>query len=332
MGTTLAGSSLIFIAPFSLCRCRTSVSFTYRAVSETKVGQHLRDLQLPLEFDYAQAFSRNRGWVTGSEQDSLRNKRIAIAGLGGVGGAHLITLARLGIGAFHLADYDTFDMPNINRQTGAGVRSLGRRKTNTLKEMALDINPELRLKVFEEGVTSDNIGEFLNGVDLYVDGLDFFAFSAREMVFAACANRGIPATTVAPMGMGAALLNFLPGQMTFEQYFGWQGCTEHEMALRFLIGLSPSMLQRPYLVDQTTVDLKTGRGPSTAMACALCAGIAGTEALKILLKRGNVSAAPHGIHFDAFRNRAVKTWRPWGNRNPLQRLALAIARRKLGAR
>jgi molybdopterin/thiamine biosynthesis adenylyltransferase len=282
------------------------------------------------EFDYEQAFSRNIGWVTRAEQQTLRTKRIAIAGLGGVGGAHLMTLARLGVGAFNLADFDTFDVPNINRQTAAGVQNLGRRKTDVLCEMALDVNPGLQLKVFPEGVTEKNLGAFLDGVDLYVDGLDFFAFSARAMVFAECAKRGVPATTVAPLGMGAALLNFLPGHMTFEQYFGWQGCTESEMALRFLIGLAPARLHGNYLVDPAAIDLKAHRGPSTSMACALCAGVAGTQALKILLKRGPVMAAPHGLHFDAYRNKMVTTWRPWGWRNPLQRIALSIARRKMG--
>ena len=62
------------------------------------------------------------------------------------------------------------------------------------------------------------------------------------------------------------------------------------------------------------------------MACQLCAGIAGTEALKILLGRGHVLAAPWGMHFDAYRNVMKRTWRPMGNRNPIQRLAIRIAR------
>ena len=102
------------------------------------------------------------------------------------------------------------------------------------------------------------------------------------------------------------------------------------MAVRFLIGLSPGLLQRRYLVDPSAVDFRARKGPSTPMACDLCAGIAATEALKILLGRGRVSSAPTGIHFDAYRNRLVTTRRPGGNRNPLQRLAIAIARRQLG--
>ena len=281
-------------------------------------------------FNYEQAFSRNIGWLTSVEQQSLRGKRIAIAGLGGVGGAHLLTLTRLGIGAFHVADFDAFDIPNFNRQAGAMMSSVGRRKTEVLAAMARDINPDLHIKVFEEGVTEQNVDTFLDGVDIYVDGLDFFAFSARSMLFPACARKGIPATTAAPLGMGVAVLNFLPGGTTFEEFFRWKGCSEDEMALRFLIGLSPAMLQRGYLVDRSAVDFKARKGPSTPMACELCAGVAATQVLKILLRRGDLMAAPHGLHFDAYRNKMVKTWRPWGNRNPVQRLALAIARRQLG--
>jgi molybdopterin/thiamine biosynthesis adenylyltransferase len=283
------------------------------------------------EFDYGQAFSRNIGWVTRAEQQVLRGKRVAIAGLGGVGGSHLLTLSRLGIGSFHLSDFDTFDLPNFNRQAGAMMSSLGRKKAEVVTSMALDINPELKISLFEEGVGAQNVDAFLEGVDLYVDGLDFFAFSARQAVFDACARRKVPATTVAPLGMGAALLNFLPGQMTFEEYFRWNGCSEAEMALRFFVGLAPARLQQGYLVDPSSIDFKGRKGPSTAMGCQLCAGVAATEALKILLGRGNVVAAPRGVHFDAYRNKVVTTWRPGGNRNPLQRLAVAVGRRKLGA-
>lgn len=281
------------------------------------------------EFNYERAFSRNIGWVTESEQQTLRRKRVAIAGLGGVGGAHLLTLTRLGIGAFHIADFDTFDIPNFNRQAGAMISSLGRRKTEVLSEMARNINPEVQLTIFEKGVNEQNLDAFLNGVDLYVDGLDFFAFSARKAVFPGCAQRGIPATTAAPLGMGAAVLNFLPGGMTFEEYFRWDGCSDDEMALRFLIGLSPAMLQRGYLVDRGAVDFKARKGPSTPMACEICAGMAATQALKILLGRGKLITAPRGLHFDAYRNKMVTTWRPGGNRNPIQRLALWIAAKQV---
>ncbi len=282
-------------------------------------------------FDYNTAFSRNLGWLTEAEQSALAGKRVAIAGLGGVGGSHLLTAVRLGITRFTISDPDDFELVNFNRQTGASLRHVGRSKIEVLAELALDINPALDLIAIPEGVSASNIERFLDGADVYLDGLDFFAVEARRLVFAGCAERGVPAVTAAPLGMGAALLNFLPGGMTFEQYFRLEGQTEDEQLIRFLLGLSPAMLQMPYLVDPTRVDLKAHTGPSTAMACELCAGIAVSQVFKILVGRGPLLAAPWGLQFDAFRNRMTRTWRPGGNRNPLQRLGLAVARRRLGA-
>jgi molybdopterin/thiamine biosynthesis adenylyltransferase len=280
-------------------------------------------------FRYEQAFSRNIGWVTPAEQATLRGKRIAIAGGGGVGGVHLLTLARLGVSKFHIADFDTFDIVNFNRQVGAMMSTVGQPKAEVLARMARDINPEIDIKIFDEGVNKGNLKDFLAGVDLYVDALDFFAFDARQQTFAACADLGIPATTAAPLGMGAALLNFLPGRMTFEEYFQWGDLPELDKAIRFVVGLAPAGLHRPYLVLPEAVNFAEKRGPSTFMACQLCAGIVATEALKILLGRGKVLAAPHGVQFDAYRNKLVRTWRPGGNGNLLHRLMISVAKRQM---
>ena len=281
-------------------------------------------------FDYDKAFSRNIGWVTEQEQATLRNKRVAIAGMGGVGGVHLLTLARLGIGKFNIADLDTFGVENFNRQVGASMSSVDQPKVDVLSRMARDINPEIDINIFPRGVNAENLEEFFCDVDLYVDGLDFFAFKAREDVFAYCAKHGIPAITVAPLGISAGLLNFLPGQMTFEEYFQVAGRGDLEKAIRFLVGLAPALLHRHYLADKTRVNLKERRGPSTIMACQLCSGVAASEALKILLKRGKVWVAPHGIQYDGYRNKFAHTWRPGGNSNPINRIAIAIAKRQLG--
>jgi hypothetical protein len=280
-------------------------------------------------FDYSEAFSRNIGWITDTELGLLRRKRIAIAGLGGAGGYHLLTLARLGVGQFSLAEYDRFELVNFNRQVGAMVSTIGRPKLDVLIAMARDINPEIDIRPFPNGVTTENLDTFLEEAAIYVDGLDFFAFAARRATYAACARLGIPTTLAVPFGMGVSAITFLPGRMTFEEYFGLEGFAESEQAIRFLVGVSPAMLQRTYLADPTKVNLAERRGPSTPMACQLCAGVAATEALKILLDRGKVLAAPWGFHFDPYRNKYVRTWRPGGIRNPLQKLMIAAIRRQL---
>jgi molybdopterin/thiamine biosynthesis adenylyltransferase len=277
-------------------------------------------------FDYRTAFSRNIGWITADEQHRLRGFRVAIAGLGGVGGYHALALARLGIGRFTLAEMDHFELQNLNRQTGATMSTLGRPKLEVMVEMLRDINPAVEVECFPRGVSRDDVRDFLRGADVYVDGLDFFAFEARRATFAACAELRVPAVTAGPIGMGAALLTFLPGGMTFEEYFRMEGLSDREQTLHFLVGLSPGMLQRTYLVDPSAVRLEEGRGPSTVIACHMCASLAAATCLKILLRRGKVLSAPWSMQYDAYRGKVVTNWRPWGNRNPLQRLMIAIAR------
>ena len=278
-------------------------------------------------FSYEEAFDRNLGWLTDWEQQALRAKRVAIAGMGGAGGVHLLTLARLGIGGFTIADFDVFDLVNFNRQVGATMATLGRPKVDVLAEMALDINPELRITRYPAGVTADNADAFLDGADLFVDGFDFFVLPIRRLVFARCAARGIPALTAAPIGMGTGFLAFVPGGMSFERYFRLEGQPEPEQYLRFLMGTAPRGLHRRYLVDPTRVNLPARRGPSTAAACQLCAGVVAVAAVKLLLGRGDVRPAPCHHHFDPYRGQLAVTRLRWGNAGPVQTVKRGIARR-----
>ena len=281
------------------------------------------------KFSYDLAFDRNLGWLTDWEQLALRAKRVAIAGLGGAGGAHLLTLARLGVGAFTIADFDRFDLPNFNRQAGATMATLGRPKSAVLEEMARDINPQLQIRRFDAGITIEQVDDFLAGVDLFADGLDFFEIPVRRQIFARCAERGIPAITAAPIGMGVGFLAFDPRGMSFESYFRFEGQSENEQFLRFLLGLAPAGLHRTYLVDATRVDLAAHKGPSTVAAIQLCAGVTAVAAIKLLLGRGGVKPAPWHHQYDPYRGRLAISRLRFGNSGPLQRLKLAIGRRQL---
>ncbi len=278
-------------------------------------------------FRYDEAFDRNIGWITAQEQQILRASTVAIAGLGGVGGVHLTTLARLGVGGFRIADMDRFELANFNRQIGATTATVGAPKAEVLAAMAREINPELRLAIFDRGVEEDAVDAFLEGADLFVDGLDFFALDIRARVFARCRALGIPAITAAPLGFGAAYLVFMPDGLSFEDYFRLEGLPVERQYVNFALGLAPAGLHRAYLVDPSRLDLASRRGPSTAAACQLCAGVAAGEAVKILTKRGRVRAAPWYHHFDPFRGRWVSRRLRGGNRNPVQAVKLRLAYR-----
>jgi molybdopterin/thiamine biosynthesis adenylyltransferase/ubiquinone/menaquinone biosynthesis C-methylase UbiE len=277
-------------------------------------------------FNYDRAFCRNQGLVSPLEQSRLRSSTVAVAGLGGVGGVHLTTLARLGVGGFHIADLDTFEIENMNRQAGARFSTLGAAKVDVMAEQARDINPDVRLKTFPKGINAINVGEFLEGVDVVVDGLDFFALEAREILYDAAERRGIPLVTAGPIGMSAAWLVFQPGGMSWRRYFRLDlGRTREDKLLLFAIGLTPKATQVSY-IDPRSVSLAERRGPSLSLAVELCAGVASAEVLKIIVDRGTVAPAPRYQQFDVYQNRCVSGRLRWGNGGLLQRLKFHVYR------
>ena len=282
------------------------------------------------QFDYHDAFSRNIGWLSREEQEVLRHKRVAIAGMGGVGGDHLVRMARLGCARFNISDMDVFEQANFNRQYGATMDSLGQPKVEVMRRQVLAINPEADVRVFPDGVSEENLDAFLEDADLYIDSLDFFALNIRRAVFRRCRELGIPAITAAPVGMGTALLVFTADSMSFDDYFDFESVEGLEFqTIKFMVGVSPAMLQRHYLTADNNVDFVAQKVPSTGLGISLAAGVACANAVKILLRRGEVLTAPRGLHFDAYSNRMVRTWRPWGNRNPLQKLMYLLVKRIL---
>lgn len=283
----------------------------------------------PPSWDYSEAFKRNRGLISPEEQETLRNCRVAIPGMGGVGGLHLMTLARMGIGKFRIADADCFDVSNFNRQFGATVRSLNKPKVEILAEEATQINPELELDVSREFVDEANVDRFLDGADLLVDSVDFFAFKARRMLFREARKRGIWAVTAGPIGFSTAWISFDPNGMSFDEYFDLNDDMDSlDLFVAFALGLAPRTTHLPYF-DFSYVDRESKRGPSVASACRLASGVVGAEAVKILLGRGNVRSAPQYHQFDANRYLLKSGRLRWGNRGPLQRLKRKIMRKRM---
>lgn len=281
-------------------------------------------------FNYKEAFSRNLGWLTSSEQLELSTKTVCIAGVGGVGGQYAEVLARLGVKKFHLADFDEFEIQNFNRQNGSGISTIGQKKVKVIQDLILDINPEAEIEIYESGVNLENISTFLNHADLYLDGLDFFVLDIREQIFHHCRQKNIPAITIAPVGMGASLVAFGQGSMSFSQYFQLHKATSPEdKAARFLVGLTPTLMQAKYLVDKSRSNFKEKKAPSLSVGPYLCAGIAGSWAIKVLLKRGKVSYAPSVFHFDSYLNSYKKSYIFWGGSNPLQKIKLFILKKIL---
>lgn len=282
----------------------------------------------PSDWTYSEAFSRNLGLIAPAEQERLRQCRVAIPGMGGVGGMHLMTLVRMGIGKFRISDADVFETKNFNRQFGATIQNLGRGKVDVMASSAESVNPELEIDTFSEFVTTKNIDAFLDGVDLVVDSVDFFAFEARRMIFREARKRGIWVITAGPIGFSTAWILFDPAGMSFDEYFDFKdGMEPVDQLCAFALGLAPRSTHLPYF-DFSYVE-QSGRGPSVAAACQLASGVVGAEAIKILLGRKGLRPAPYYSQFDAYRC-LLKTGRlRFGNRGPLQKLKRQVMRRRM---
>lgn len=239
-----------------------------------------------------------------------------------------LRLLDLGIAGFHIADLDKFELANFNRQVGATMSSLGESKTAVLARMAKDINPEARITEFPDGINEDNLRAFLAGVDLFIDGFDFFAIDIRRKTFELCKELGIPAVTAAPIGMGVAFLAFTPEGMSFEDYFRLENRSDLRQYINFLLGLAPKAMHRAYLVDPTRVDIANKKAPSTIIGVQLCASFTAAQVVKMLLKRGKVRPAPYHYHFDAYLHR-FRTFRSPGNNGLLQRIKGNVVERNI---
>lgn len=273
-------------------------------------------------------FSRNIGLLSEQEQTQLLRSRVSVVGAGGVGGLHILALARLGIGKFNIADPDTFEAANVSRQFGAANSTYGRNKAEVLAEMIKDINPYAEVTTFTHGVTEENLEEFLGDSKVLVDGIDFFEFVMRRKIFIAARGKGIYSVTCAPLGFGSTLQVFSPDGMDFDTYFGTNEHQSYERNLAaFAAGLAPNPYHISYL-DISKVRMKEKKGPAVAPACTLAAALLTTEVVKIITGSQKVYAAPHYMQIDMYKRKLKKGYLWLGGNNPLQKLKTEIILRK----
>ncbi len=281
-------------------------------------------------FDYQLAFSRNNGITSDQEQQRLRNATVAIAGMGGVGGDYLITLARAGVGNFKISDFDEFEVGNFNRQYGATLSSVGKPKMTVMRDLALDINPESQIDTYGEGINESNIDAFLKGVDVFVDAVEFFEIQTHRLIINACRERDIPAIFGVPLGFGVGMLVYTREGMTFDEYFDidYAASLEHQV-LKMSLGCAPAGFHLKY-VDPESVDLSQRKAPSIASGCKLATGMVITQAILAILHPEELKPIPYYTCYDARLNKLKKGNLWLGNKNPVQKLKFSIAKRLLG--
>lgn len=119
------------------------------------------------------SLSRTELLIGKEAMDKLRNSKVVVFGIGGVGSFTVEALARSGVGKLVLIDDDTLCLTNINRQIHATIKTISKSKVEVMKERVLLINPKCEVTTFETFVTEDNIGEIITeDTDYVVDAID----------------------------------------------------------------------------------------------------------------------------------------------------------------
>lgn len=151
-------------------------------------------------------FSRTELILQEEGMERLAAARVAVFGIGGVGGHVVEALARAGVGSFWLFDNDTISLTNLNRQIVALHSTIGRQKTEVMRERILDINPMAYVECFPVFYLPENAGQFdLTQCDYIVDALD--TVSAKLELVVRAKEAGIP--VISSMGTGNKLNPFL---------------------------------------------------------------------------------------------------------------------------
>ena len=147
-------------------------------------------------------FSRTELLLGKSAMEHLSECRVAVFGIGGVGGYVCEALARSGIGAFDLIDNDKVCLSNINRQIIATGKTVGKYKTDVMKERILDINPEAEVNTYKCFFLPENASDFpFEKYDYVIDAID--TVTAKIELVMQCQKRGVP--IMSSMGAGNKL-------------------------------------------------------------------------------------------------------------------------------
>ena len=128
------------------------------------------------DFTYAAFTTRNIGFVSGAEQERLKNAQVFVCGTGGMGGAALMALARAGIGNFVIADIDEFEVSNLNRQVFAFSDTIGRHKAEASADVLKRINPDIELEVLKSD-WPQHLARVVRNVQVVINGTDDLAAS-----------------------------------------------------------------------------------------------------------------------------------------------------------
>ncbi|WP_242144152.1 MULTISPECIES: ThiF family adenylyltransferase [unclassified Bacillus cereus group] len=183
---------------------------------------------------YWERVNRSQAWLGETEEEQreaqirLSNATVGVAGCGGIGGACAMRLARLGIRHIKVADPDSFDWTNVNRQYGAEKENLGKNKAEIVGHAVHRLVGDVTVEIYPEGITKDNAEHFVNGCDIVLDQMDFYLLGERYALHKAFRNSKKTKYILSAwcIGWGTSLYKWTHDGMSLEEFFNIPEDTE----------------------------------------------------------------------------------------------------------
>ena len=194
-----------------------------------------------MAMDYPNRYIRNMSSLSADECAALADKRVGVAGCGGLGGYCLEELARIGVGNLVAIDGDVFEESNLNRQIFATEETLGLPKAHVTAQRIAKVNSSVHIDARYEFLTSENAAELIDGCDCVIDALDNRA--SRLKLAHACQEAGIPLIYGAIAGWFGQVCSVFPGDVSYVDIYGsreGQGVQRHEGNLPFTAAVTAS--------------------------------------------------------------------------------------------
>ena len=214
--------------------------------------------------------TRTRALFGNEGLDALAQPIVAIAGLGGVGGAAFMNLIRAGVRRFRLAENGIFDPPDLNRQFGALAHTMDRPKLEVYAQWAKGINPEVEMELFPQGTTLENLDRFLTGADIHIGATDLDkGKEMKEKGDRICRKEGVLLFTAGALGMGTVMINHRPDGMQPGEF--WKIMAQKEAGGKLL----PAFLQDQF-APRLMSNLEKSAAAGKLATCSIGASLAGT--------------------------------------------------------
>ncbi|MCX5679535.1 MAG: ThiF family adenylyltransferase [Candidatus Omnitrophica bacterium] len=189
---------------------------------------------------YDEMVGRNIGVLTAEEQERLKNTCIAVAGCGGMGGLSAEQLVRLGVGHVKIADFDDFCVHNLSRQCGSTTSNVGKNKAEVLGRHFKDINPHLKLDIFKDGVTPENVNKFIKNAKAVIDGTDLSRLDSTIAMYDTARKNDICVVNPNAIGFGVNVFVFGPKTVSLGEFLELSSGIDPLMALTKLVPYIPS--------------------------------------------------------------------------------------------